>query len=178
MQRSTIYTGTGDAGSTGLADGNRIDKSSQRIAAIGSIDELNAALGLALATPELERDVAGCLSEVQNTLFVIGALLASATGLQLAGDAVAGLEQAIDNFDADLPDLTQFILPGGSRTGAQLHFARTVCRRAEREVLHLAASEAVESAIPIYLNRLSDLLFVAARLVNRQAGEKEHTWNP
>ena len=109
---------------------------------------------------------------------MIGAVLAQAEGMQLPPESVSQLEACIDRFDAELPAMTHFILPGGCPAGAHLHLARTVCRRAEREVLRLGASEAVESAVSIYLNRLSDLLFVLARLVNQHAGAKEEAWKP
>jgi cob(I)alamin adenosyltransferase len=178
MNRSRIYTRTGDAGKTGLANGERIEKSSQRIAAIGAVDELNAALGLVTATLENSGEIGDCILDIQNRLFVIGALLAGADGIELPEEAVADLERCIDRFDAELPTMTHFILPGGSPAGAQLHLARTICRRAEREVLQIETPDRVESPVCVYLNRLSDLLFVLARLVNSQAGVKEHRWIP
>lgn len=178
MSKSRIYTRTGDAGQTGLANGERIGKSTQRIAVIGTVDELNASLGLTISTLNQESDITDCIIVVQNRLFVIGAMLAEAEGIELPGKAIEHLESCIDTFDARLPAMTHFILPGGSPTGAQLHVARTICRRAEREVLQLDSSDKVESTICVYLNRLSDLLFVLARLVNQQAGVKEHPWKP
>jgi cob(I)alamin adenosyltransferase len=178
MGKSGIYTRTGDQGVTGLADGARIDKWSQRVAALGAVDELNAAIGLAAAQLVPEDAAGDCLRQVQHALFVIGAVLAQAEGMQLPPESVSQLEACIDRFDAELPAMTHFILPGGCPAGAHLHLARTVCRRAEREVLRLGASEAVESAVSIYLNRLSDLLFVLARLVNQHAGAKEEAWKP
>ncbi|MEJ2309722.1 MAG: cob(I)yrinic acid a,c-diamide adenosyltransferase [Gammaproteobacteria bacterium] len=178
MSKSTIYTRTGDRGTTGLANGARIEKPAQRIAALGSVDELNAAIGLALAHLAHGDEHVDCLLGVQNDLFVIGAVLAQAEGMQLSGDAVTALEDCIDRFDARLPALTRFILPGGCPAGAGLHLARTICRRAERDLLRLGATETVESAVSIYLNRLSDLLFVLARLVNQQAGVEEQAWKP
>ena len=180
MDKSSIYTRTGDKGTTGLANGNRVGKVSPRVTALGSVDELNAAIGLSVAlSTQNERDgIEACLLDVQNSLFIIGAMLAEARGMQLPDDAVNHLEDCIDHFDAQLAPLTNFILPGGCSAGAQLHAARTICRRAERDVLSLGASEAVESALSIYLNRLSDLLFVLARLVNQHAGIKEKAWKP
>ena len=180
MEKSSIYTRTGDKGTTGLASGERIGKSSLRIAALGAVDELNAAIGLSLAgtSPELDDAIRLCLLEIQNSLFVIGAMLAQAEGMQLPDNAISHLETCIDRFDAELPALTNFILPGGSAAGARLHHARTVCRRAERDVVTLGATEQVESSLSIYLNRLSDLLFVLARLANQQAGVKEQAWKP
>ena len=180
MGKSGIYTRTGDKGTTGLANGDRIGKVSPRVAALGSVDELNAAIGLAVAlSTHDERDgIEACLLDVQNRLFIIGAILAQARSMQLPDDAINNLESCIDHFDAKLAPLTHFILPGGCSAGAQLHAARTICRRAERDVLTLDASEEVESALSVYLNRLSDLLFVLARLVNQQAGIKEKAWKP
>ena len=180
MGKSSIYTRTGDKGTTGLANGDRIGKVSPRVAALGSVDELNAAIGLAVAlSTHDERDgIEACLLDVQNRLFIIGAILAQARSIQLPDDAINNLESCIDHFDAKLAPLTHFILPGGCSAGAQLHAARTICRRAERDVLTLDASEEVESALSVYLNRLSDLLFVLARLVNQQAGIKEKAWKP
>jgi len=180
MGKSSIYTRTGDKGTTGLANGDRIGKVSPRVAALGSVDELNAAIGLAVALSTYdERDgIEACLLDVQNRLFIIGAILAQARSMQLPDDAINNLESCIDHFDAKLAPLTHFILPGGCSAGAQLHAARTICRRAERDVLTLDASEEVESALSVYLNRLSDLLFVLARLVNQQAGIKEKAWKP
>ena len=180
MGKSSIYTRTGDKGTTGLASGERIEKSSLRVAALGAVDELNAAIGLSLAetSPELHDAVRHCLLEIQNTLFIVGAMIAQAGSMQLQDDAITDLESSIDRFDAELPALTNFILPGGSPAGARLHLARTLCRRAERDLLTLGASEKVESSLSIYLNRLSDLLFVLARLVNQHAGIQEQAWKP
>jgi cob(I)alamin adenosyltransferase len=180
MGKSSIYTRTGDRGTTGLASGDRIGKSSLRVAALGSVDELNAAIGLSAAqtSPESDDAIIPCLLGIQNNLFIVGAILAQAGGMQLPDDAVTGLEADIDRFDAELPPLTHFILPGGSPAGAQLHVARTICRRAERDLLTLGATDKVESALSSYLNRLSDLLFVLARLVNQHAGIEEQAWKP
>ena len=180
MAKSSIYTRTGDRGTTGLANGERIGKVSLRVAVLGSVDELNAAIGLAVAlAPDALNDaIRECLHTVQNRLFIIGAMLAQADGMQLPDDAITSLEADIDRFDAQLPPLRHFILPGGSPAGAQLHIARTICRRAERDLLTLGTSDKVESVLSIYLNRLSDLLFVLARLVNQHAGIEEQAWKP
>jgi cob(I)alamin adenosyltransferase len=180
MGKSSIYTRTGDKGTTGLANGERIGKESPRVAALGSVDELNAAIGLAVAhaAGDLNDAIRECLHHIQNRLFVVGAMLAQAGGMQLPEDAVSHLEACIDRFDAKLPPLTHFILPGGCPAGAQLHIARTICRRAERDLLTLGVSDKVESALSVYLNRLSDLLFVLARLVNQHAGVEEQAWKP
>ena len=126
MGKSGIYTRTGDRGTTGLANGARIEKPAQRVAALGGVDELNAAIGLAVAQLAPGNDPVDCLLGVQNDLFVIGAVLAQAEGMQLPGDAVTALEACIDHFDAMLPAMTQFILPGGCPAGAHLHLARTI----------------------------------------------------
>jgi cob(I)alamin adenosyltransferase len=180
MGKSSIYTRTGDRGTTGLANGERIGKISPRVAALGSVDELNAAIGLAVAHAAggLNDTIRGCLHDIQNRLFIVGAMLAQAGSMQLPVDAITDLEADIDRFDAQLAPLTHFILPGGCPAGAQLHVARTICRRAERDLLTLGASDKVESALSVYLNRLSDLLFVLARLVNQHAGVEEQAWKP
>jgi len=180
MGKSSIYTRTGDKGTTGLANGERIGKGSPRVAALGAVDELNAAIGLTVAhaPDDLNDAIRECLHSIQDRLFIVGAMLAQAGGMQLPDDAITGLEADIDRFDAELAPLTHFILPGGSPAGAQLHLARTICRRAERDLLTLGASDRVESALSIYLNRLSDLLFVLARLVNQHAGIEEQAWKP
>ena len=171
-----IYTRTGDDGTTGLGDGSRVDKDAPRMQAIGDVDELNSALALVLAAAPPE-DVAGCLLEVQHDLFTLGGEL-SLPGQQLIGaDAVTRLEWALDGFNEDLPPLREFILPGGGRAAAACHLARAVCRRAERSVIALARSEPVGEALRAYLNRLSDLLFVAARVLAREAGEGEVFWS-
>lgn len=180
MGKSSIYTRTGDKGTTGLANGKRIGKVSPRVTALGSVDELNAAIGLVVAHAprDLDDTIRGCLHTVQNRLFIVGAMLAQAGGMQLPDDAVTHLEASIDRFDAELSPLTHFILPGGCPAGAQLHIARTICRRAERDLLTLGTSDKVESSLSVYLNRLSDLLFVLARLVNQHAGIEEQAWKP
>lgn len=177
-----IYTRAGDAGQTGLFGGPRIRKDADRLEAYGTVDELNACLGLARAegpAPEMDK----VLERVQNELFDVGAELATldpaGRGTLLIGPAHAeALEQAIDRFEESLPPLRQFVLPGGSRLAAALHVARTVCRRAERRIVTLInnAEEPVSPAILVYLNRLGDLLFVLARRANDEAGCGDVPW--
>jgi cob(I)alamin adenosyltransferase len=180
-----IYTKTGDSGETGLFGGDRVTKSHPRVEAYGAIDELNAILGWVHATiadPEIRER----LPQVQADLFALGAHLATqlrpgrrAPKLPaLPDDRIPVLEQWIDEAEADLPELRSFILPGGSPGGAALHVARTVCRRAERRVVQLAEGDEVDGGIIIYLNRLSDLLFVLARAENRHSGQAEQPWLP
>jgi cob(I)alamin adenosyltransferase len=178
-----IYTRTGDKGETALFGGQRVPKDHPRVAAYGSIDELNATLGLAIVAVS-QRTIAKLLQGVQNDLFDIGAELSSPKPVKrdakdvffLPQEKIAVLEEAIDRYDARLPALHTFILPSGSQQGALLHLARTVCRRAEREVVTLARSERVNPNIIVYLNRLSDLLFVLARYVNKAAKSEERAW--
>jgi cob(I)alamin adenosyltransferase len=172
-----IYTRTGDDGSTGLAGGGRLGKDSPRIEAIGSIDELNSLLGL-LLSDELPADVRAALSPIQHRLFDLGGELAM-PDTQLMRDAwVTQLEQQLDQFNSRLPALQNFVLPGGNRPAAHCHVARSACRRAERELLRLSRDEQVNSASLKYLNRLSDLLFVVARVLARQDGGQEILWQP
>lgn len=172
---SKIYTRTGDDGTTGLGDGNRVNKDSARVEAYGTVDELNSAIGMVLAmTPP--QPVADCLLSVQHQLFDLGGELCI-PGESMIDDAdVAGLEQRLDGFNADLPALKEFILPGGSPAAACCHLARTICRRAERRVISLAREEAVNEVPIRYLNRLSDLLFVIARVLARHDGGTEVLW--
>ena len=179
-----IYTRTGDRGDTALFGGGRVGKDDVRVDAYGDVDELNAALGLARAI-ELMPRVDEVLIPVQRDLFAIGALLATPdrdrmreqlAKAQLDEARVAQLEQAIDDGDRELDPLRAFILPGGTPKAAALHVARTVCRRAERRVVALAREVEVPSLVVMYLNRLSDLLFVLARVANRRAGADEATW--
>jgi len=172
---SRIVTRTGDAGTTGLGDGTRVAKDSARIAAIGDIDELNSTLGLLLAEdlpPELRDEFVS----IQHDLFDLGGEL-SIPGRAAIDDAhVARLEAAVERHNALLAPLKEFILPGGTRASALAHVARTVCRRAERSVVHLAATAPVGDPARRYLNRLSDLLFVVARTINRAAGRGDVLW--
>ena len=172
---SKIVTRTGDKGTTGLADGTRVNKDSPRIHCLGTVDELNSQLGLLLSEP-LGADVRELLLSIQNDLFDLGGALAYPVS-PFTEDKLAGLDNAIAHYNAMLAPLKEFILPGGTRAAAQCHIARTVARRAEREFVMLAGQEtAPEHGMP-YLNRLSDLLFVLARVINRRAGQAEPLWN-
>ena len=177
-----IYTRRGDQGETGLFGGGRVPKSSPRVAAYGEVDELNATLGWALSQ-EPGDVVAGRLRVIQSDLFALGGHLATPEGARSAAHLPplpearpAELEAWMDEADAELEPLESFILPGGSPAGAALHLARTVCRRAERAVVALAAEESVDPSILTYLNRLSDYLFQAARLCNHRAGVPDSPW--
>jgi cob(I)alamin adenosyltransferase len=172
---SKITTRTGDAGDTGLGDGSRVAKDSARIGALGDIDELNSAIGVLLAE-EVPAELRGLLEQVQHDLFDLGGEL-SIPGHALLTDAqVQTLEQRLELWNAGLEPLREFILPGGSRAAAAAHLARTVCRRAERGVVALGRHEAVGEHARRYLNRLSDLLFVAGRTLNRSAGRGDVQW--
>lgn len=170
-----IYTRTGDGGTTGLADGSRVSKDAPRIEAIGAVDELNSALGALLAEP-LPGAARDCLVGIQHDLFDLGGEL-SVPGHAIVNKAhVARLEHEFDRMNAGLPPLKEFILPGGTRAAALAHLARTVCRRAERRLVTLSRKQKVAPALPAYLNRLSDLLFVLARELNRAAGKPDVLW--
>lgn len=161
---SKIYTRTGDAGTTGLADGSRVDKDSRRVEAMGEVDSLNSLVG-AILVHAVPADVDRCLTGVQHALFDIGGELAI-PGSAVVGDAhVAGLEAALDGFNAGLPPLKEFILPGGGPAAVAAHVARAACRSAERRLVALAREEPVNEPSRRYLNRLSDLLFVLARVL-------------
>ncbi len=172
---SKIYTRTGDAGATGLGDGSRADKDSARIGAIGEVDELNSLLGLLLCE-ELPAEVTTLLTGVQHRLFDLGGELSIPGAQLLAANSATALEAAIDRYNAELAPLKEFILPGGSRAAAATHLARSVCRRAERALVALGATEPVSDAARQYLNRLSDLLFVLARHLNAGAGCGDVLW--
>lgn len=175
---SKIVTRTGDDGSTGLADGSRVAKDGALIAAIGSIDELNSQLGL-LLTEALPQDVHELLLRIQNDLFDLGGALSLPGKGTVSSDKLAALDTAIEHYNAGLPPLKEFILPGGCRAAAQCHVARSVARRAERDLATLARAESVPASALPYLNRLSDLLFVLCRTLNRLAGHPEWLWkNP
>jgi cob(I)alamin adenosyltransferase len=170
-----IYTRTGDAGTTGLADGSRVAKDAPRIEAIGAVDELNSVIGLLLCE-EMPAGIHACLGGVQHDLFDLGGEL-SVPGHAIMSEAHSRrLEEALDVFNAGLPALKDFILPGGSRAASLAHVARTVCRRAERAIVALAGTDAVAPPLLQYLNRLSDLLFVLARMLNRHAGGDDIYW--
>lgn len=167
---SRIYTRTGDTGDTGLGDGSRTAKDSPRVEAFGSVDELNSHIGLLIAQPAVPSDIRAALTETQHELFDLGGELCI-PGHQAIGDAhVARLERALDALNADLPPLEEFVLPGGNVAAATAHVARAVCRRAERRVVSLARTEPVNAPAIAYLNRLSDLLFVIARVLARADG--------
>ena len=172
---SRIVTRTGDNGTTGLGDGSRVAKDSVRIDAIGTVDELNSTIGLLLAE-SLPDAVTGCLTSIQHDLFDLGGELSIPGHVAVTEAHVTRLEDAVERFNADLPSLKEFILPGGARAAALAHVARTVCRRAERTLVRMAASDPVGDAARRYLNRLSDLLFVLARILNRAAGKPDVLW--
>ena len=177
-----IYTKTGDAGETSFFDNTRVSKADPRVDAYGEVDELNACLGTVRAASPGD-DLAGAIEAIQQDLFALGSRLADpsarvaarVTKAAITPQAVERLEQLIDRLETELPPLRKFILPGGSQAGAMLHFARTVCRRAERRVIALGTG-AVDPILIVYLNRLSDLLFVMARAVNHRAGQPEIEW--
>ena len=176
-----IYTRLGDGGETHLGDMSRVPKTDPRIEAYGTVDELNAAIGVALALPDLPERFTGWLQRIQNDLFDVGADLSvplsdDRSRLRVVGEQTAWLEQACDEVNAELPALKSFVLPGGSGVAAQLHVCRTVCRRAERRVI--ACGDAVSAEGVRYLNRLSDLLFILSRAANVAAGAEEPLWEP
>jgi cob(I)alamin adenosyltransferase len=172
---SKIVTRTGDAGETGLGDGTRVPKDAPRIEAIGAVDELNSVLGVVLAEA-LPAAIVACLTDVQHDLFDLGGELSIPGFAAMTEGHIARVEEAVESFNADLSPLKEFILPGGTRAAALTHVARTVCRRAERSVIRLAAVETVSERSRIYLNRLSDLLFVLARALNRAASHPDVLW--
>ena len=182
---SRIYTKTGDQGDTGLGDGSRVPKDHPRVTAYGGVDELNAILGVFLTQLSAEQELSELIRSVQNDLFDVGADLCvppakdepAGKRLRVKESQVARLEQAIDRCNADLAPLTSFILPGGTPAAAWCHLARTVCRRAERAVVTLMKSEPVNPQVLIYLNRLSDLLFVLGRVYNSK-GAADVLWVP
>jgi cob(I)alamin adenosyltransferase len=173
---SVIATRAGDDGTTGLGDGSRVTKASTRIATLGDVDELNSALGVVLAEPQLDAEVAADLREVQHALFDMGAELCIPGYAKMDAAQVARLDARLTYYNGTLPPLREFILPGGSRPAALLHVARTVCRRAERAVVSLQSRETINPPIIQYLNRLSDLLFVMARVVNHSLGDGDVYW--
>ena len=181
VRLTRIYTRTGDDGETSLGDGSRVSKLDPRIAAFGTVDELNSLIGAGLAAVG-EADLRDVLERVQNELFDLGADLSvpiEVEGrLRLEQPAVDRLEADCDLFNADLPPLKSFVLPGGSEAAARLHVARTVCRRAEREVLLASGLLDLNPLVLVYLNRLSDLLFILARAANAAAGVPEPLWKP
>ena len=177
-----IYTRTGDKGETGLVGGSRVSKDSLRVDAYGSVDELNSVLGIARAFLK-DRELDDLLAELQKDLFVVGADLASTgEGQQrnvprITAETITSMEQTIDKFEAELSPLKAFILPGGGVAGSLLHNARTVARRAERRVVTLSKAEAINERMVPYMNRLSDLLFVMARVANHRENKGDIEWH-
>lgn len=174
-----IYTKTGDDGTTSIIGGKRISKSSLRIIAYGTIDELNASIGIGLST-KLDKDIHELLEKIQNDLFVTGADLANDdlrnTSNRITENMVKFLEEQIDKLESELHPITYFILPGGDPSASQIHFARTVSRRAETRIVQLAEKEPINKMCQIYINRLSDLLFVIARVINKRKMIKDVAW--
>jgi cob(I)alamin adenosyltransferase len=179
VRLTRIYTRAGDRGETSLGDGSRVPKLDCRIAAFGTVDELNSLIGVALAG-QLPADIQAVLERVQNELFDVGADISVPFGiadrLRVSQPQVDALEADCDRFNAELPELKSFVLPGGSEAAGRIHVARAVCRRAERAVLDAAEQVELNPLVPIYLNRLSDLLFILARTAN--AGGTEPLWKP
>src|SRR6059058_498575 len=173
---SKIYTRTGDDGTTGLGDGSRVPKDSVRVEAYGTVDELNSAVGVLLAVPGLPPAITACLTEVQHQLFDLGGELCIPGHSAITAAHVTQLEQALDGFNDALPPLKEFIHPGGGPAAAACHLARAIARRAERRVWSLARAESVSPEVTQYLNRLSDLLFVLARVLARHERGAEVLW--
>jgi cob(I)alamin adenosyltransferase len=175
MRISKVYTRTGDKGETSLVGGERVSKASPRVDSYGDVDELNSVIGVARARLD-DRDIDEVLSFIQNDLFTLGADLASPSNIEvprITDEFITALEEASDRYLAELEPLKEFILPGGCEAGATLHLARTVARRAERKVVELSSTEAINPSTVVYLNRLSDLLFILARVVNHRKGAPE-----
>lgn len=172
---SKIYTRTGDKGTTGLGDGSRVEKDDLRVEAFGTVDELNCAIGLLLAT-ELPDSVRNCLDRTQHELFDLGGELCMPGYTLIPDTYITTLENDLDSFNENLPPLKDFILPGGSEAAARCHLARTIARRAERRLISLAREQDVNEASIRYLNRFSDLLFVVARVLARHDGGTEVIW--
>ena len=175
---SKIYTRTGDTGTTGLGDGTRVAKDSMRVEAYGTVDETNSAVGAVLAVAAIPTEIRDSLVTIQHDLFDLGGELCLPGHRAIEPAWVERLESELDRFNADLPPLDNFILPGGGPAAAACHVARTICRRAERRVLTLMQTEDVNEEILRYLNRLSDLLFVMARVLARHEGGQEVIWQP
>jgi cob(I)alamin adenosyltransferase len=182
VRLTRIYTRGGDGGETSLGDGSRVPKLDCRIGAFGTVDELNAALGVVLVDEALPDSLRAPLEQVQNELFDVGSDLSVPFGvtdrLRVEQAAVDRLEQLCDTFNAELPELKSFILPGGTEAAARLHVARTICRRAERDALSADGEHGINPLVLTYLNRLSDFLFIAARAANAAAGRDEPLWKP
>jgi cob(I)alamin adenosyltransferase len=182
VRLTRIYTRGGDKGETSLGDGSRVAKLDCRIGAFGTVDELNSAVGVVLAEPELPDALRAPLERIQNDLFDVGADLSVPYGigdrLRVEQAHVDRLEQLCDDFNADLPMLKSFVLPGGTPAAARLHVARATCRRAERDALVADGETGINPLVLAYLNRLSDFLFIAARWANKDAGTPEPLWVP
>jgi cob(I)alamin adenosyltransferase len=174
---SKITTRTGDGGDTGLGDGSRVRKDSPRVAALGEIDELNSAIGVLAAEPVPE-SIKGLLEGIQHDLFDLGGDVSIPGRATMTSGQVEKLETRLEELNSGLPPLKEFILPGGTRAASLAHLARTVCRRAERSLVALSRTERVADAGKIYLNRLSDLLFVLGRVLNREGGRADLLWQP
>ena len=176
-----IYTKTGDNGTTGLQGGKRVLKSNLRIISYGAVDEINATIGIILSS-KIDEDIPMILTKIQNDLFVVGSDLSnpdlSNTKNRVTTEMIENLEKSIDMLEKELPPITNFILPGGHGTAALLHLARTITRRAEINVISLDEKEKVDDECKKYLNRLSDLLFVIARAINKRNGVKDIIWKP
>jgi cob(I)alamin adenosyltransferase len=173
---SKIYTRTGDQGTTGLGDGTRVPKTHARIEAYGAVDEANSAIGMVLAVPQLPADITGTLTQIQHELFDLGGELAVPGYRAITAEHITRLEQHLDRLNDPLPPLKEFILPGGGPAASACHLARAISRRAERRVWLLSESETVAPEVPQYLNRLSDLLFVVARVLARHESGQEVLW--
>jgi cob(I)alamin adenosyltransferase len=182
VRLTRIYTRTGDRGETALGDGSRVPKIDCRVGAFGSVDELNAQIGVGLAASDLPQVFRPWLQTVQNDLFDVGADLSVPFGitdrLRMEQPAVDELERLCDALNETLPPLRSFVLPGGTEAAARLHVARTVCRRAERDALTADREHGINPLVLVYLNRLSDLLFIAARVANAEGGVDEPLWKP
>jgi cob(I)alamin adenosyltransferase len=174
---SKIVTRTGDDGTTGLGDGSRVDKDSIRVEAYGTVDEANSAIGMILACDSVAERIQVCLTEVQHDLFELGGELCIPGHQAIQASFVERLENELDAFNADLPALKEFVLPGGGTAAATCHLARTIVRRAERRVSTLKKEQAVREEVLHYLNRLSDLLFVIARQLSRAESGQEVVWD-
>ena len=174
---SKIYTRTGDKGETGLGDGSRIEKDHIRVEAFGTVDELNSIIGMILAN-DIPNDINECFNKIQHHLFDLGGELCIPGHIALDESYITYLESTLDTFNADLPNLKEFILPSGGKATSTCHLARSVCRRAERRVVTLAKDETISPFSISYLNRLSDLLFVTARVLARHENGSEVLWQP
>ena len=173
---SKIATRTGDDGKTSLGDGNRLSKHHIRIEAMGTLDELNSSIGIILAAGQMKNQLAATLKQVQQDLFDIGGELCPPFRLAVKPDKIIFLETQLEEWNASLPPLKEFILPGGNIKSATCHLARTICRRAERRLVELHEQENLNPDILRYINRLSDLLFVAARIMARETTDQEEMW--